>query len=38
MLDEPGAVPLMRDFQGELLHFDRFAEISKVNVPSYTER
>ena len=37
MLDEPGAVPLMRDFQRELLHFDRYAQISKVNVPSYTE-
>jgi Protein of unknown function (DUF1592)/Protein of unknown function (DUF1588)/Protein of unknown function (DUF1595)/Protein of unknown function (DUF1585)/Protein of unknown function (DUF1587) len=37
MLDEPGAVPLMRDFQRELLHFDRYAQISKINVPSYTE-
>ena len=37
MLDEPGAVPIMRDFQRELLHFDRYAQISKVNVSSYTD-
>lgn len=35
MLDEPTAVPVMRQFHGELLHFARFATISKVSVPSY---
>ena len=27
----------MRQFHGELLHFDRYAQISKVNVPTYKD-
>ena len=37
MLGEPTATPVMRQFHGELLHFDRLLDISKVNVPSYNE-
>src|SRR5690606_32422104 len=37
MLEEPSAVAVMREFQREWLHFDRYAQISKVNVPDYTE-
>lgn len=37
MLAEPSAVTVMRAFQRELLHFDRFTQISKVNVPAYDE-
>jgi hypothetical protein len=37
MLAEPRAVGMMREFQRELLHFDRYTQISKVNVPSYKE-
>jgi hypothetical protein len=29
------AAPTMRTFYGELLHFDRYAQISKVGVPSF---
>jgi hypothetical protein len=35
LLDEPTAVSVMREFHGELLHFSRFANISKVGVASY---
>ena len=34
MLGEPTATAVMRQFHGELLHFDRFAQISKVGVPT----
>ncbi|WP_437573151.1 DUF1592 domain-containing protein [Sorangium sp. So ce887] len=37
MLEEPTAVKGMRYFHGELLHFDRYATISKLGVPSYKE-
>jgi hypothetical protein len=37
MLAEPTATAVMRQFHGELLHFDRYAQITKVNVPSYRE-
>lgn len=37
MLAEPAATAVMRRFHGELLHFDRYATISKLNVPSYRE-
>ncbi|MGK3984398.1 DUF1592 domain-containing protein [Sorangium sp. So ce136] len=37
MLEEPAAVKRMRYFHGELLHFDRYATISKLGVPSYKE-
>jgi hypothetical protein len=35
MLDESGAVAVMRDFHRQLLHFDRFGTITKVGVPSF---
>jgi hypothetical protein len=37
MLEEPTAVAVMREFHRELLHFDRYAQISKLGVPAYTE-
>jgi len=37
MLGESGASTVMRQFHGELLHFDRFGTITKVNVPSYKD-
>ncbi|HET7540823.1 MAG TPA: DUF1592 domain-containing protein [Polyangiaceae bacterium] len=37
MLEEPGALAVLRQFHGELLHFARFATISKVGVDSYQE-
>ncbi|HTN88594.1 MAG TPA: DUF1592 domain-containing protein [Sorangium sp.] len=37
MLEEPTAVKGMRYFHGELLHFDRYATISKLGVPNYDE-
>ncbi|HTU63441.1 MAG TPA: DUF1592 domain-containing protein, partial [Polyangiales bacterium] len=37
MLDEPSALPVMREFQRELLHFDRYSQISKVGVPGFVE-
>jgi len=35
LLDEAGARTVMRKFHGEFLHFDKFAQLSKVGVPSY---
>jgi hypothetical protein len=35
MLGEATAVAAMRRFHGELLHFDLYADISKVDVPNY---
>ncbi|WP_437595012.1 DUF1592 domain-containing protein [Sorangium sp. So ce1000] len=37
MLEEPAAAKVMRNFHGELLHFDRYSTISKLGVPSYKE-
>jgi hypothetical protein len=37
MLGEDAATAAMRLFHGELLHFDRYAHISKLNVPAYKE-
>jgi hypothetical protein len=37
IVNEPDATTVMREFHRELLHFDRYTQISKVNVPSYTE-
>jgi hypothetical protein len=37
LLEEPRARGVMREFQRELLHFDRYTQISKVNVPAYKE-
>ncbi|XXX72943.1 DUF1592 domain-containing protein [Sorangium sp. So ce134] len=37
MLEEPAAAKGMRYFHGELLHFDRYATISKFAVPTYKE-
>lgn len=37
MLAEPAAGQVMREFHRELLHFDRFTQISKLGVPSYDE-
>jgi hypothetical protein len=37
MLNEPTAVALMRQFHGQLLHFDRLETLSKTGVPSYNE-
>jgi hypothetical protein len=36
MLSEPYAATVMRQFHSELYHFDRYAQITKLNVPSYT--
>jgi len=36
MLAEPAAATVMRGFHGELYHFERYAQISKLNVPNYT--
>ncbi len=36
MLNETTAVPILRQFHAELYHFDRYGQISKVNVPNYT--
>lgn len=36
MLEDPAAVAVMRKFHGEFLNFDRYAQITKLNVPSYT--
>ncbi len=35
MLEEPAAKQVMRTFHGEFLRFKKFAELSKVGVPSY---
>jgi len=35
MLAEQTATAVMRQFHSELYHFDRYAQISKMNVPSY---
>jgi hypothetical protein len=37
MLGETTATAALRQFHGELLHFDRFAQITKVNVPAYKD-
>jgi hypothetical protein len=37
MLREDAATAVMRQFHGELLHFARFPQVSKVGVPSYDE-
>ena len=37
MLGEPAAATVMRQFHGELLHFDRYQTISKLGVSSYKE-
>ncbi|AUX27026.1 hypothetical protein SOCEGT47_075990 [Sorangium cellulosum] len=37
MLEEPAAALRMRHFHSELLHFDRYATISKVGVRDYDE-
>jgi len=37
LLAEPAAQAVMRQFHGELLHFDRISTISKIGVPSYSE-
>jgi hypothetical protein len=36
MLDEPAAKAVMRRFHGEFLHFDRYQNLSKVGVASYS--
>lgn len=35
MLEQPAAKQVMRSFHGQLLHFDRFLELSKVGVANY---
>jgi hypothetical protein len=35
LLDDAAAKLVMRQFHGQYLHFDKFAQLSKVNVPSY---
>lgn len=37
LLGDPAATQVMREFHRELLHFDRYSQISKLNVPGYTE-
>jgi hypothetical protein len=37
MLGEATATAVMRQFHGELLHFDRYANISKLGVASYAD-
>ncbi|MFL5306412.1 MAG: DUF1592 domain-containing protein [Polyangia bacterium] len=36
MLNETYATTMMREFHSELYHFDRYAQISKLNVSNYT--
>ena len=36
MLSESNVATVMRQFHSELYHFDRYAQISKLNVPNYT--
>jgi hypothetical protein len=36
LLEDPAAVPVMRKFHSEFLHFDRFSQLSKVGVSNYT--
>jgi hypothetical protein len=36
MLGEASAATMMRAFHAELYHFDRFSQMSKLNVPNYT--
>jgi hypothetical protein len=36
MLGEPAVTSVMRGFHAELYHFDRYSQISKVNVPTYS--
>lgn len=35
MLEEPASKAVMRSFHGQFLHFDRFADLSKVGVANY---
>jgi hypothetical protein len=37
MLEDPGALGVMREFHRELLHFDRYSNITKLDVPGYSE-
>lgn len=37
MLEDSRAQQVMREFVRELLHFDRYTQISKIGVPSYSE-
>jgi hypothetical protein len=37
MLDQPAAVDVLRDFHGQLHHLDRYASVSKVGVPEYSD-
>jgi hypothetical protein len=37
MLEEPGALDVMRDFHGQAYHFDRYAEIEKIDAAEYGE-
>jgi hypothetical protein len=37
LLAAPAALGVMRQFHRELLHFDRYSQISKVGVPGYSE-
>jgi hypothetical protein len=37
MLGEPTAAAVMREFHRQLLHFDRYSQISKIGVPAYSE-
>jgi hypothetical protein len=37
MLSEPTATAVMRQFHREFLHFDRYAQITKLNVPTYKD-
>jgi hypothetical protein len=35
LLEDPAAKAVMRTFHGEFLHFNKFSQLSKVEVPSY---
>lgn len=37
LMADAAALGVMREFHRQLLHFDRYAQISKLNVPSYKE-
>jgi hypothetical protein len=37
LMSAPAALSVMREFHRELLHFDRYSQISKVGVPAYNE-
>jgi Protein of unknown function (DUF1592)/Protein of unknown function (DUF1588)/Protein of unknown function (DUF1595)/Protein of unknown function (DUF1585)/Protein of unknown function (DUF1587) len=37
LIADPAAIAVMREFERQLLHFDRLGTISKINVPTYMD-